>query len=63
MAPYGTVPGGPAGTVLYSTDSTGYCTVPYIPGHSRGTSLQYVGTLVYYTINKYITVQEEQRYG
>ena len=26
--------------------------------HSRGTSLQYVGTLVYYTINKYITVQD-----
>ena len=29
--------------------------------HSRGTSLQQISTLVYYTINKYITVQDRSR--
>jgi hypothetical protein len=29
--------------------------------HSRGTSLQQISTLVYYTINKYITVQDISR--
>jgi hypothetical protein len=31
---------------------------PERAGHSRGTSLQHVGTLVYYIINKYIIVQD-----
>ena len=58
-----------AETIEYTRNSTEHLSLSYISGcdpyctvvHSRGTSLQQISTLVYYTINKYITVQDISR--